>query len=269
MINKVYIPQSVSVLVLCGAAVVTLWPLGQLKQDIGASISRLEYRTAFVNAYRQKQKETIHERFGVSGMDEPQVLLKLQETAQKAGMHLEHVDVKPSQAKRDHEYQAVAFDLIVSGPEAGLLNFLEGMKISGFLCRLNSLEVSAEARQQGLIRARMRVEKIDHAGIQFVFRKKDAHAATFVPKRQLFKETASNTVKNVGSSQKARPDRIKDLSLVGIVDDNGRKAVIEDKQSQKTVFLTEGDCLEGFCIVEIASGEVTLEHEGVTFNLIL
>lgn len=269
MINKVYVPQSLGVFVLCSAAAITLWPLGQLNQEIGVSISRLEHRAAFVNAYRQKQKEAIHERFGVGNMDESQVLSKLQETAQRAGMHLEHVDVQPPQTNRDHGYQAVAFDLVVSGSEAGLINFLEGIKISGFLCRLNSLEVLAKARQQGLIRARMRVEKIDHAGIQFVFRKKDAYAATFAPKRRLFKETASNTVKNVGSSQKARPDRIKDLSLVGIVDDNGRKAVIEDKQSQKTVFLTEGDCLEGFCIVEIGSGEVTLEHEGVTSNLVL
>lgn len=266
MINKVYVPQGLGVLVLCAAAVFTVWPLQQLSQNIGTSINRLERRVAFIDAYRQEQQKSSYERFGASSMDEPQVFLKLQEAAQKAGMHLEHVDGKPVQANRGQEYQVTAFDLIVSGPETGLFELLEGIKHSGFLCRLVSLEVSAEARKQGLIRARMRIEKIDHPRIKAIFQEKKASAGI---KRRLFKESAQSAAKNIGTSQKARPDLIKDLSLVGIVDDNGRKAVIEDKKTQKSVFLKEGDCLEGFCVSEIGSGEVSLEHEGVRFDLVL
>lgn len=269
MIKKICVPQSVSVVVLCAAAAVTLWPLGRLKQEVNASIRRLEGRVAFVDTYRKQQKNAAYERFEVGDMDEPRVLSKLQETAQGAGLHLESMDVKPAQAGRDRRIQAAAFDLVVSGPEAGLLDFLGRIKTAGFLCRLVSLEVTAGARQEGVIRARMRIEKIDHAGIKVVFRKKEPIVAVSASRRRLFREDVKNASKNIGLLEKARPDRVKDLSLVGIVDDKGQKAAIEDKKTGKAVFLKEGDCLEGICVAEIGIGEVTLQQDGATFQLVL
>ncbi|OIO36584.1 MAG: hypothetical protein AUJ74_01780 [Candidatus Omnitrophica bacterium CG1_02_44_16] len=66
-----------------------------------------------------------------------------------------------------------------------------------------------------------------------------------------------------------RVDILQDIVLVGIMDDKGRKAIVEDKKASKTYFLSVGDSFAGVQIVEIKDNEVIFNKEGNQCSLML
>ena len=64
-------------------------------------------------------------------------------------------------------------------------------------------------------------------------------------------------------------ERIKSLTLLGIVLGDSPQAIIEDKKTQQTYFLEKGKSLESIRVEEIGDGKVTLEFQGQSFDLFL
>lgn len=64
-------------------------------------------------------------------------------------------------------------------------------------------------------------------------------------------------------------ERIKDLSLTGILSADPPQAIIADKQTQKTYFLKKGDLYESMKVDEIGDGKVVLDMSGQKFELYL
>lgn len=59
------------------------------------------------------------------------------------------------------------------------------------------------------------------------------------------------------------------LSLVGIIAGDSPQAVIEDKKSQKTYYVTKDQSFDGFTVEEISSGKVVLDYGGRKITLVL
>lgn len=64
-------------------------------------------------------------------------------------------------------------------------------------------------------------------------------------------------------------DIIKDINLLGIVSGQNPQAVIEDKKTQKTYFLNQGDSFGQTRVLEIKEGKVVLDYKGKNFELFL
>lgn len=75
-----------------------------------------------------------------------------------------------------------------------------------------------------------------------------------------------------GGSQTDAPaieDRLKDFALLGIVSGTTPQAIVEDKEGQKTYFLTEGEALGEMRIEQILEEKVTMSYEGELYELVL
>lgn len=64
-------------------------------------------------------------------------------------------------------------------------------------------------------------------------------------------------------------DIVKDINLLGIVSGQKPQAVIEDKKTQKTYFLNQGDSFGQTRVLEIKEGKVVLDYKGKNFELFL
>ncbi len=64
-------------------------------------------------------------------------------------------------------------------------------------------------------------------------------------------------------------DLIKDMSLIGIVSGDNPQAVIEDKKSQKTYYVTKGQFIGEFKVEDIEDGKIILNYNGQKFELYL
>jgi hypothetical protein len=60
-----------------------------------------------------------------------------------------------------------------------------------------------------------------------------------------------------------------DLGLVGIIPGDSPQAIIEDKKSQKTYYLTKGQSFDAFTLEEIGEGKVVLDMNGKKIVLFL
>lgn len=58
-----------------------------------------------------------------------------------------------------------------------------------------------------------------------------------------------------------------DLNLLGIITGNENQAIIEDKKTNKTYFLYQGDSLEGFKVFSIGGTGVILDYKGEKIEL--
>ena len=160
------------------------------------------------------------------------------------------------------------FDLSLAGPEQELFNFITNIKKLGFLCRVSGLRIKADAKEDGVLRVQIRLEKIDLPDKLL----QQGLPDTFLPmpmNRKLFKAVLPIVPKNVHVALGGRSDVAGDLILVGLVDDNGKKAVLEDKKTGKTLFLRKDDTIEGLSLVEIRDSEVVLSDGKEQFNLTL
>lgn len=64
-------------------------------------------------------------------------------------------------------------------------------------------------------------------------------------------------------------ETIKDFNLLGIISGENPQAIIEDKKTQKTYFLRQGESIGEFQLELIGDGKVTLNFYGQKFDLFL
>lgn len=84
--------------------------------------------------------------------------------------------------------------------------------------------------------------------------------------RQIFGSASQEPEKPIG---KINADLLKDMSLVGIVSGDNPQAIIEDKKTQKTYYLTRGQLIGEFRVDDIEQGKVILNYNGQKFELYL
>ncbi|MDD5653252.1 MAG: type II secretion system protein N [Candidatus Omnitrophica bacterium] len=65
----------------------------------------------------------------------------------------------------------------------------------------------------------------------------------------------------------AEADSIKDINLLGVVMGDNPQAIIEDKKSQKTVYVNRGQFIGQFQVEDIREGKVILNYKGQRYEL--
>ncbi len=68
---------------------------------------------------------------------------------------------------------------------------------------------------------------------------------------------------------KISPDLNKDINLVGIISGDNPQAIIEDKSTQKTYYLSKGQFIGESQVEDIQEGKIVLNHRGKRFELYL
>lgn len=64
-------------------------------------------------------------------------------------------------------------------------------------------------------------------------------------------------------------EAIRDINLLGVISGDNPQAIIEDKKSQKTYYLTNGQFIGEFQVKDIREGKVSLNYKGQGFELYL
>lgn len=95
--------------------------------------------------------------------------------------------------------------------------------------------------------------------------------AETVGKRELFKSYRVEAQKEKPAAAKLEQvqDKIKDLSLIGIISGDNPQAIIEDRRNQKTYFLNKGQTINQMTLEEIFNDRVILNYEGEKLELTL
>ena len=62
-------------------------------------------------------------------------------------------------------------------------------------------------------------------------------------------------------------DLIKDINLLGVISGDSPQAIIEDKKSQKTYYVTIGQLIGEFQVEDIGDGKIILNYSGQRFEL--
>lgn len=94
----------------------------------------------------------------------------------------------------------------------------------------------------------------------------DGEWAVLPVKDNLDDELPEITVKKEVSTV-SKQELIKDLNVLGIVTGDNNQAIIEDKKTNKTLFLYKGDTFGGFTVYEVKNNEVILDYNGEKINL--
>jgi hypothetical protein len=194
----------------------------------------------------------------LSNIDEAGALRAIEELARSSGVRIENIKLK----------NEGLFDLSLAGSEQGIFDFISNIKKLGFLCRVSGLRIKADTKEDGSLRAQIRLEKIDLPGKLL----QEGFADIFLPKpmnRKIFKTVLPIAPKNIHVALEGRLNVVQDLVLVGLINDNGKKAILEDKKTQKTLFLKKDDIIEGLSLIEIRDSEVVLSDGKEQFNLTL
>lgn len=92
-----------------------------------------------------------------------------------------------------------------------------------------------------------------------------------VGNRELFKPLKSE-IQDKATSQRASEsaqDKLKDLSLIGIIAGEKPQAVIEDRKIQKTYFLYKGQNVNQLTVEDILRDRVIFDFEGEKLELVL
>lgn len=113
------------------------------------------------------------------------------------------------------------------------------------------------------------IPKIDPEKIKAPFivqknaRKPLEYYVDILKKRQLFTEE-----KGAGQAALiAGPELMKNLILVGIISGEKARAVIEDKQAFKTYYVSKGQSIGQFQLVDILEGKIILNYGGQIYEL--
>ena len=85
--------------------------------------------------------------------------------------------------------------------------------------------------------------------------------------KQIFSRVASGEAEKPISG--ANVDLVKDINLVGIITGDNPQAVIEDKKTQKSYYVTKGQSVGDFQVEEIQEGKIILNYMGQRFELSL
>jgi len=86
--------------------------------------------------------------------------------------------------------------------------------------------------------------------------------------RQIFSNasTGQESEKPLGT---INADLIKDMSLIGIIAGDNPQAVIEDKKTQKTYYVSKGQFIGEFKVEDIQDGKIILNYNGQKIELYL
>lgn len=85
--------------------------------------------------------------------------------------------------------------------------------------------------------------------------------------RQIFSSKSSQETERSLSSVNA--DLVKDINLVGIISGENPQAIIEDKKTQKTYYVTKGQFVGEMQVEDIQEGKIILNYKGQRFELYL
>ncbi|MBI4972424.1 MAG: hypothetical protein HZC16_01225 [Candidatus Omnitrophica bacterium] len=89
-----------------------------------------------------------------------------------------------------------------------------------------------------------------------------------LPKREIFASSLTPTMRPEEIPPLAQNlDLIKNINLVGIISGENPQAVIEDKNTQKTFYLSKGQFMGEFQVKEIKEGKVILDYKGQSYEL--
>lgn len=87
--------------------------------------------------------------------------------------------------------------------------------------------------------------------------------------RQIFTSTSTEIQEGQHPVSGANVDLIKDISLVGIISGDNPQAVIEDKNIQKTYYVTKGQFIGQFEVKDIQEGKIILHYNNQRYELYL
>lgn len=88
--------------------------------------------------------------------------------------------------------------------------------------------------------------------------------------RQIFGSPLAELTKSSQTSSDAvGMDIIKDFNLLGIISGENPQAIIEDKKTQKTYYLSKGQSIGEFQVEDIQEGKIILIYKGQRFELYL
>lgn len=85
--------------------------------------------------------------------------------------------------------------------------------------------------------------------------------------RQIFTSGRSQAIEQSASS--ADLDLAKDINLVGIISGENPQAVIEDKRTQKTYYVSKGEFIGQMQIEDIREGKIIINYKGQKYELYL
>ncbi len=90
-----------------------------------------------------------------------------------------------------------------------------------------------------------------------------------VGRRELFKPVRSEVQERAASqaASESAQDKLKDLSLIGIIAGEKPQAVIEDRKIQKTYFLNKGQAVNQLTVEDILEDRVIFDFEGEKLEL--
>ena len=223
-------------------------------------------------------------------VDLADALLLIQQLANTSGVSIE--SIKPNESIKTRtksvSYAITPIDLSIYCQEPSLARFMAGLEKCKFLVRISSISVSPDGRNEGMIHGHIKLEKIDlvsfrandmrlvawnkkvdlKEGRGVDYQKQDEAHFSVIANKRLFKSPEESKSKNI-QPMEDRKDFLQDINLVGIMDDNGRKAIVEDKKTSKTYYLSAGDSISGMKVSEIKQNEVVLEKDGTSYSLVL
>ncbi|KPK98759.1 MAG: hypothetical protein AMJ95_02625 [Omnitrophica WOR_2 bacterium SM23_72] len=91
-----------------------------------------------------------------------------------------------------------------------------------------------------------------------------------VQQRQIFRAATVSDVLPISSAAVTNTlDLFKDMTLVGIISSDPPQAVIEDKKTQKTYYLTRGQAIGDLKVDDIQEGKVIVDYLGTKYELYL
>ncbi|MDD2752232.1 MAG: type II secretion system protein N [Candidatus Omnitrophica bacterium] len=85
--------------------------------------------------------------------------------------------------------------------------------------------------------------------------------------RQIFGDLSEGQEGPGAAAVAAEADSIKDINLLGVVLGDNPQAIIEDKKSQKTIYVNRGQFIGQFQVEEIKEGKVILNYKGQRYEL--
>ena len=254
-------------------------PLLNLNRELNTQLMQVKSRISALKPYLSslpKDKAMVPLKKNLKGVDISQALLEIQKLADETEIKIENVRLKDVQeVKNGYVYLKTPVELGVYGCEVALGRFMAGLEKLRFLCHMTRLTIRADSKDEDKIRSLIKLEKID-----LIKSRKLGSSFDFGPyplrvdmqqtgNRRLFKAPLVLTSKNVRVSLDGRGDVIKDLNLVGIIQDDERKAVIEDRKTSKTYFLSVSDTISDMKVTDIKENEVILEIGSAQYSLTL
>lgn len=261
------------------------WPALDIWYETDKDLRYMTQRLFIVKTWQALTKEGERLFVPFDPTDTADALLQIENLAKKAGVVMESIRPKEATDTKypSFQYLKSVIELRLNGTETSLISFLTGLKKLGFLSRITDISIRADSKNESTVKSQIKLEKIDDLKVypEVI----DARELSILHdpgaqilkednildkgKRNLFRNLLALVSKNIEVIGDGRVNVIKDLNLVGIVQDADIKAVIEDKKTLKTFFLNIDDMIAGMKVAEIKENEVVLEADGIRYNLVL